>query len=587
MAEGDGISDGAPPTAEVSGLSLGGLLEVPLQAATPATLVQGPAEAAAGAFEAALRVRAPRFHAPTPLVRRLAAALGQRLGLDAAALVDLDLAVTVRDVGMIALPDTLVKSEKPLAAEDWELMNCHPVVGAEMVEQIPALTAVSEAVRFHHERWDGQGYPDGLEGEAIPLASRVIAASDAFVAMALDRPHRRGLGAEVALEQVIQASGSQLDPTVVDLLVATIAGVDHPRRSAPPPNGRPRRPAGRQDRAQRPPGALDLNEALEELDVGPALAPAHERLLAVVDTEDSSGGDLVAAVEDDVGLTVAVLRQAQSGERKRRVTNISDAVAALGVEGVRGAVEGLPLSEFPWRSSPWAILLQSFRVHALGVSRAAVRLAREADVGARDDVLVAALLHDVGKLVLSRARQDYTAETQARDRTPEERVRGEQRARGMDHAALGALLLRRWGLPEGLATAVANHHVDEEGQSAATLVRLADMLVHHAQGDAVDRSTMLRLGYACGLHPRTLREVLFELPQAGGSQRRRAEPSPLSRRETEALRRLADGMVYGAIAEEMGVSASTIRSHLHSVYGKLGVPDRAQAVLRATEHGWI
>jgi hypothetical protein len=136
-----------------------------------------------------------------------------------------------------------------------------------MVEQIPALTAVSEAVRFHHERWDGQGYPDGLEGEAIPLASRLIAASDAFVAMALDRPHRRGLGAEVALEQVIQASGSQLDPTVVDLLVATIAGVDHPRRSAPPPNGRPRRPAGRQDRAQRPPGALDLNEALEELDV--------------------------------------------------------------------------------------------------------------------------------------------------------------------------------------------------------------------------------------------------------------------------------------------------------------------------------
>jgi putative nucleotidyltransferase with HDIG domain len=586
VVEGGGTSDVAP-AAEVSGLALGGLLEVPLQAAKSATHNEGAAEAAAGAFEAALRVRAPQIHAPTPLVRRLAAALGQRLGLDRGALVDLDLAVAVRDVGMIALPDTLVKSEKPLAAEDWELMNCHPVLGAQMVEEFHALTAVSEAVRFHHERWDGQGYPDGLEGEAIPLASRVIAASDAFVAMALDRPHRRALGPEVALEQVIQESGSQLDPKIVDLLVATVAGVGHPRRSPQPSNGRPQKAARRQDRAQRAPGALDLTAVLEELEVVPALAPAHERLLAVADAEDATGGDLVAAIEDDVGLTVAVLRHAQGGGRKRRVTNISDAVAALGVAGVRGAVEGLPLSDFPWRSSRWAILLQSFRVHALAVSRAAVRLAREADVGARDDVLVAALLHDVGKLVLSRARQDYPAETQAHAETPEERVRREQRALGMDHAALGALLLRRWGLPEGLVTAVADHHVAQEGQNAATLVRLADMLVHHAQGGAVDRSTMLRLGYACGLHPRTLREVLFELPQSGGSQRRRAEPSPLSRRETEALRRLADGMVYGAIAEEMEVSPSTIRSHLHSVYAKLGVADRAQAVLRATERGWI
>jgi putative nucleotidyltransferase with HDIG domain len=585
-AEGQGTSNGAPRTAELSDLDLGGLLAVPQRAEKAATAVEDPAEAAAGAFEAALRARAPQVHAPTALVRRLAAALGQRLGLDPATLMDLELAVAVRDVGMIALPDTLVKSDKPLAAEDWELMNCHPAVGAEMVEQIPALTPMSEAVRFHHERWDGQGYPDGLEGEAIPLASRVIAASDAFVAMALDRPYRRALGAEVALEQVIQASGSQLDPEIVDHLVATVGGVDRPRRFSRRPHGRRQAAAPAPARDHRAPGAPDLTAALDELEVVPALAPAHERLLAVADAEEATGGDMVAAVEDDVGLTVAVLRHAQSGAPKGRVTSISDAVGALGVAGVREAVEGLPLSEFPWRSSPWAILLQRFRVHALAVSRAAVRLAREADVGARDDVLVAALLHDVGKLVLSRARQDYPAETQAQVETPEERIRGEQRTLGMDHAALGALLVRRWGLPAGLATAVADHHVDE-GQSAATLVRLADMLVHHAQGGAVDRPTMLRLGYACGLHPRTLREVLFELPRASGSQRRRAEPSPLSRRETQALRRLADGMVYGAIAEEMGVSASTIRSHLHSVYAKLGVADRAQAVLRATEHGWI
>jgi putative nucleotidyltransferase with HDIG domain len=588
-AETQGTSNGSPPAVEVSDLALGDLLVAAERAAKPTGAAEQPAEVAAGALEAALRTKAPQVHATTPLVRRLARALGQRFGLAPAALMELELAAALRDVGMIAIPDTLVNSDRPLAAEDWELLHRHPVVGAEIVAQIPVLTALSDPIRFHHERWDGQGYPDGLAGEAIPLSSRLIAASDAFVAIAQDRPHRRGLGAEVALEQVIQASGSQLDPAVVDLLVAIVAGVDHPRPSAQRPGRRAR--AAKQAAARANHGAqsdarwIDVKAALEELDVVPALAPAHERLLDLADADDTTGGDLVGAVEDDAGLTVAVLRYAQDDARRRRITNISDAVGKLGVSGVREAVEDLPLSEFPWRSSPWAILLQRFRVHALAVSRAAVRISGEADVGARDDVLVAALLHDVGKLVLSRARQAYPAETQVRE-TPEERVRHERRAFGVDHAALGALLLRRWGLPDALATTVADHHIDE-GQTGAALVRLADMLVHHAQGGAVDRSTMLSLGSACGLHPRMLREVLFELPRVGGSRRRRAQPSPLSRRQTEALRGLADGMVYAAIAEKMGITATTVRTHLHGVYSKLGVPDRAQAVLLATEQGWI
>jgi DNA-binding NarL/FixJ family response regulator len=121
----------------------------------------------------------------------------------------------------------------------------------------------------------------------------------------------------------------------------------------------------------------------------------------------------------------------------------------------------------------------------------------------------------------------------------------------------------------------------------ATYVRLADMIVHHSQGDAVDRSKMLRVAHACGLSSNALREVLFDLPHAGGSQRRRAEQSPLSDRETDVLRILAQGKVYKEIAVELDVAASTIRSHLHNAYAKLEVRDRAQAVLRATERGWI
>jgi DNA-binding NarL/FixJ family response regulator len=157
----------------------------------------------------------------------------------------------------------------------------------------------------------------------------------------------------------------------------------------------------------------------------------------------------------------------------------------------------------------------------------------------------------------------------------------------MDHASLGGLLLRRWGLPDRLASTVAAHHSSEDGHEVATHVRLADMIAHHAHGQAIDRSKMLHLARACELSANALSDVLFDLPHVGGSQRRRAERSPLSSRETAVLRILAEGKVYKVIARDLGLATSTVRSHLHNVYAKLGVDDRAQAVLRATDKGWI
>jgi HD-GYP domain-containing protein (c-di-GMP phosphodiesterase class II) len=102
------------------------------------------------------------------------------------------------------------------------------VLGQRLLEEIDVVAPAAAIVRAHHERWDGGGYPDGVSGEAIPLLSRIIATCDAFVAMASDRPYRRGLGAEAALEVVCNERGAQFDPGTVEALAAALAPAPRP-----------------------------------------------------------------------------------------------------------------------------------------------------------------------------------------------------------------------------------------------------------------------------------------------------------------------------------------------------------------------
>jgi len=510
------------------------------------------------------------------MVMRLVAAVAVRLGLDPQEQRRAELAAQVRDIGMLALPDSVLHDTGALSPGGWEALERHPALGAELLAGLEATEALAPIVRGHHERWDGEGYPDGLKGHAIPTLARVIATCDAFVAIASDRPHRRGSGAEAALEHLEQESERQFDPAAVCALIEVVSG-----RS----RGSGRGPAG----APEPPttGAGDLGRAMTDLDVIPAFSPARERLLAA--TGPNAGGvdgDLVATVESDTGLTVAVLRAAQDESRRRQPASISDAVAVLSSAQLHELAMGLPAAPFPWRS-PVEALMHRLRVHAHVVARAAERLAREVKPTARDELLAAALLHDVGKLVIARARGEYDGVAERSILVPEERLRRERRQFGTDHASLGSILIQRWGLPERLAEAVAGHHRARDECECATLVRLADMVAHQAQGGAVDRRIMLQLAGACGLSTREMRDAIFDLPHVGGSRRRRAERSPLSTQETAVLQQLAQGKLYKQIAEDLRLSPSTVRSHLHNAYRKLEVPDRAQAVLRATEMAWI
>ena len=150
-------------------------------------------------------------------VRNMAIKLGALAGLDRGQLRILGYAALLHDVGKIGVHDELLNKTDKLTDEEYKAIQRHPEISAEIIAPVPFLNPSVNAVRHHHERWDGRGYPDGLSGEQIPLMARIISVVDAFDAMTSDRSYRSALSHEVALQKIQSGKGEQFDPRIADL----------------------------------------------------------------------------------------------------------------------------------------------------------------------------------------------------------------------------------------------------------------------------------------------------------------------------------------------------------------------------------
>jgi len=153
-------------------------------------------------------------------VRVYALEIGKDLGITAAEMAALKAAAVLHDIGKLAVPEHIISKPGKLTPEEFEKMKVHPVVGAEILEQVHFPYPVAPIVRSHHEKWDGSGYPDGLSGEAIPIGSRILAAVDCLDALASDRQYRKALPLDEAMARVEADAGKHFDPRVVAALKA-------------------------------------------------------------------------------------------------------------------------------------------------------------------------------------------------------------------------------------------------------------------------------------------------------------------------------------------------------------------------------
>lgn len=171
------------------------------------------------AFSGMLQARDDETDGHSERVASLAVALGRGVGLAPDALAALEMGAQLHDIGKVGVADAILHKPGSLTPEEWVEMRRHPVLGGDLVAQIPFLNPALPVIRHHHERWDGTGYPDGLRGEDIPLAARIFAVADVYDALVSDRPYRRGMAPAEAIAIIEGDIGTHFDPAIVGLFL--------------------------------------------------------------------------------------------------------------------------------------------------------------------------------------------------------------------------------------------------------------------------------------------------------------------------------------------------------------------------------
>ncbi len=148
--------------------------------------------------------------------------IGVFMGLSSVEINELELLAILHDIGKIAISDEILTKPEKLNDDEWTEMKKHPEIGCRIVQSVPELFHVAQYILYHHERWDGHGYPEGLKGGEIPLASRILAVADAYDAMRFDRPYRRGMTRKEAKKELMKNAGTQFDPDVIQIFLHNI-----------------------------------------------------------------------------------------------------------------------------------------------------------------------------------------------------------------------------------------------------------------------------------------------------------------------------------------------------------------------------
>jgi putative two-component system response regulator len=390
-----------------------------------------------------------------------ASAIGRRMRLEVNMLEQISLAAFLHDIGKIGTPDHVLLKPAAFTEEERNLVQLHPERGARMLAGTPGMEDITMAVRHHHEHFDGSGYPEGLRGEQIPLASRIILVADAYDAMTNPRPFRQAFTHEKAVEQLLEGAGKHFDPEVV----RAFCGLQ----------------------------ALALiRRAISQGSWGGNLSPLPIHL----ELDKLSFDEITEEIKKDPVLAASLLREANiKGQAGASYLSIGEACERLGDSNLREFIKGGGSGKK--RDMDFSRLQE----HSVRCAVAAELLARQTGLIDADEAYALGLLHDLGEWMLGTLFPEEMENINWLD-DADTRTEHEVRRFGVDHGHVGQWVLESCGIRRELALTVQTHHdALRSNDPVALLLHVADIVASAANSSEIaaldnlgsDRLAMLRL----------------------------------------------------------------------------------------------
>lgn len=361
------------------------------------------------------------------------------------------IAALLHDIGKVGIPDCILLKPDSLTDEELEMIKQHPVIGAEILTSCRGFKDMVAGVLYHHEHFDGSGYPFGLKGNEIPFMARLIALADAFDAITSDRPFRKASTHEEAIEIITQRVRSRYDPLLIDALLkaykkGTLTDVRLPY----------------QLKGVSKPRYDDIESIYGKyLKSIPSLPTVLERIRQLLGDPEVSLREVAKVLSSDEGLASRVLKLVNSAYYglPHMVGTIPLATTILGAGAIRSHVVNIAYIEL---MNDLAAGFDEYNIlwrHALRTAVWARELARKWATVDCEEAFTAGLIHDIGKVLCLRLKGGaYARIVVEAYKSGKPLVGVEKEIVGFDHTKIGAWAVEKWNLPATLVNAVANHH---------------------------------------------------------------------------------------------------------------------------------
>ncbi|MCS7263400.1 MAG: HDOD domain-containing protein [Armatimonadetes bacterium] len=421
-------------------------------------------------FAAAVENKTGKNYGHGYRVAQYALAVGHQIRLSESQLNALQIGCLLHDTGKLLLPESLILTDEAEREGMHPASFQHSLFGEQIAKNLGLTKEVLGVIRHHHERWDGEGYPDRLKGEAIPLLARIAAVTNIYDHLTERNEGEKALTHSEINQLLESEAGFAFDPFVIKALMSL--------------------------REKE-----DVTKVLEQIDQLPALAPLVQRALVLLERDDFDWQEVTDVISQDQNLAAQVLRLANSAMTglRRKVTSLSTALKVLGARPIKNLL--LTLSVRPLLQASANLRLWE---HSLTCALVTKELAKRTQLIDPEEAFTAGLLHDIGKVVLARNfKQSYKRAIEIAQLQECPLFVAERLVFSISHAEVGAWLLERWRIPSTFCKAVAMHHDKvSETQTLAWHLCWANQIIHIALEDYPSNRWISTVGIAPkALHP--------------------------------------------------------------------------------------